>query len=115
MSVDNITREEFKLYRQVEKKEKLINTIRSSFGLEYALTTFSGFAATVGGTATAIAAYVDRPVLAIVNGVLTLANVGFAVYRGRKIANKYKQIGRVKEELEQIKENPTYKKLDSIK
>jgi hypothetical protein len=74
----------------------------------------SGVAASVGGIATAVTAYADKPELAILNGAFTLANVGFLVYRGGRIADKYKEIGKAEGELEQIRENPTYKKLDLI-
>jgi len=52
--------------------------------------------------------------LAILNGAFTLANVGFLIYRCGRIAYNYKEIGKAEGELEQIRENPTYKKLDLI-
>jgi len=53
MSVNNITREEFQLYRQAQEKERLVDRIRSSLDTDYGLAALSGVVAAIGA-ATAV-------------------------------------------------------------
>ena len=112
MTEDTITRDEFQLYRQAQEKEGLVERVKNSLNWDYGLATLSGVAAAVCGLGTVYQMHQDNPTMVAVEAIFTLANAGFLVYRGGVIADKYKQIGKLETELEQIKENPAYKKLD---
>lgn len=124
----HITREEFRLYRQAQEKEGLIDRIRSSLGREYKLATLNGVAATLcavatplNGAGTLYHMSQDNPTAAAIYGAITLftalatvVNTGFIGYKCAKISTNREQIRTAEEELEQIRENPAYKRLDSI-
>ena len=113
MSEDTITRDEFQLYHQAQEKERLVDRIKDSLNWDRGLATLSGVAAAACGLGIVYyQMHQDNPTMVAVEAVFTLANAGVLVYRSGVIADKHKQVGRLETELEQIKENPAYKKLD---
>ena len=102
-----------KLYCQAQKKERLVKRVKNSLNLDYGLATLSGVVATVCGLGAVYQIHQDNPTMVAVEAIITLANVGFLIYRGGVITDKDKQIRKLETELGQIKENPAYGKLDS--
>ena len=112
MLEDTITRYEFQLYRQIQEKEGLVERVKNSLNWNCGLATFTGVVTAVCGFGTVYQMHQNNPTRVVVEAIFTLANVGFLVYRGGVIADKYKQLRKLETELEQIKKNPACQKLD---
>ncbi len=114
MTGDTISRQEFELYSHAQEKGNLADRLRISLPLNYVIAGLTGSAAVFRGftgmyflhklTSTEVASEV----------LWTFANATVSAYYIRNILKKYKQIWKAEAELELIKVDPAYKRLDTL-
>ena len=113
MSLDNITKEQFQLYRQVQEKEKKLHQIETENYSNYRGTDLGGFGALAGGGAATFLGVIGISMpLAAVFGVLGIASGVVTYSLIRDIIKNKKTIGNLEKELEQLKSKPEYKALE---
>jgi len=115
MTIENITKEDFRAYKQAKENQIYSEEIKSSLGSEYWLGALSATSTVVFGAVSLLNFYSGEQIMASGFDVgLTLFSGAIFGYMGKEIIKKYKKLGKLEGELEKIKQNTLYEELEDL-
>lgn len=112
MTVETITREEFKLYTAVQEKEKARGKIESSLNRHYLNTTFGFIGMAISATGAYLASQTESYNFSLFfSGLVVAGGVGL-ISSIRSSREAREKLNLTKSELEKLVQDPAYKRLN---